>query len=244
MPLWVADLAASFWTDVGTKEPFPRNLHRPIARGTQLALVAMPRLRLQAVRDWLTANALAFPCGEPDRPLRACLLAHADHGFVFLDGFDPEDEQRLSLAHELAHFLRHYWQPRKRAAGRLGGRALEVLDGLRPPTLGETFHALLAGIPLGLHVHLMRRDSDRAPAALEVAAAEWEADLQAYELLAPADDVLARASAVRSGPDRTTVAALLQGFFGLPADHAAAYAGILVPEVLQDPLLGRLGLAR
>lgn len=244
IPFWVTDLAAAFWANAGEVEAFPRNLRRPITRGTQLAVVAMPRLRLLAVRDWLTANGLTLPCGEPDRPLRACLLAHADYGFVFLDGSDPEDEQRLSLAHELAHFLRHYWQPRERAAKQLGEQAFEVFDGIRLPTLRESFHSLLAGIPLGFHVHLMQRDAEGGLAAPEVAAAEWEADLLAYELLAPADNVLAQASAVRSEPDRQTVTAVLRGGFGLPAAHAAAYAGVLIPEVLQDPLLGRLGLVR
>jgi hypothetical protein len=199
---------------------------------------------LLAVRDWLTGNGLTLHCGEPDRPLRACLLAHADHGFIFLDGSDHEDEQRLSLAHELAHFLRHYGYPRQRAARRLGKQALAVFDGKRPPTLGESFHSLLAGIPLGFHVHLMQRDAEGALVVSGIAAAEWEADLLAYELLAPADGVLSRASAVRGEPDRQTVAAVLREFFGLPPTHALSYAGILIPEVLQDPLLSRLGLVQ
>jgi hypothetical protein len=244
VPFWVVELAGLFWAEAGMIEPFPRNLRRPIARGLMIAVVSLPQLRIADVRRWLCRNGIACPCAESDRRLRACLVARSGWGFVFIDGTDPEDEQRLSLAHELAHFLRHYWHPRQQAVKRLGSQVLEVFDGNRSPTLGESFHALLADIPLGFHLHLMQRDAGGTFADAKVAAAEWEADRLAYELLAPADAVLTQASAVRGEPDRLTVAAVLQGCFGLPATHAAVYSDILIPEVPQDPLLKRLGLVR
>jgi Zn-dependent peptidase ImmA (M78 family) len=39
-------------------------------------------------------------------------MARAGHGFISLDGSDADDERRFSLAHELAHFLLDYQDPR------------------------------------------------------------------------------------------------------------------------------------
>ncbi|HZQ09243.1 MAG TPA: ImmA/IrrE family metallo-endopeptidase [Anaerolineae bacterium] len=34
---------------------------------------------------------------------------------IFLDGSDPANEQRITVAHEIAHFLVDYQMPRARA---------------------------------------------------------------------------------------------------------------------------------
>jgi hypothetical protein len=243
-PPWASELAAAFWATAGGEEPFPRNLRRPIARGLPLGVVVMPRLRLLDINDWFSRNRLTAPCHSADRSLRACLVARADFGYVFLDGEDAEDEQRMSLAHEVAHFLRHYRQPRRKAALRLGEQVLEVFDGGRPPTLSEVFHSLVAGVAVGYHVHLMGRDANDEVNDAGVAAAELEADRLGYELLAPAAAVSLQVGAVRGVPDRDTTAAVLRGYFGLPATHAPLYAADLVPALSEDPLLRRLGLMR
>src|SRR5205085_3975397 len=116
----------------------------------------------------------ALVCGGPDRPLRGCLLACDGAGFIFLDAADPPAERTFSLAHELAHFLRDYWRPRQRAFAALGGSVREVFDGGRAPRREERLHALLRGVSLGPHVHLMARDGGTPPP--EVAAAESDAD--------------------------------------------------------------------
>ena len=172
--------------------------------------------------------------------MRACLAACRGHGLIFLDGADEEEEQRFSLAHELAHFLRHYWQPRRRARRRLGEQVAEVLDGDRPPTEQERLHALLKNVPLGFHLHLMRRGRRREGINAAVAWAEEEADLLAYELLAPAADVLARTGPVQGDAGRVKLAEVLQSDFGLPAQQAADYGRLLLPPVWEDPLLRRL----
>jgi hypothetical protein len=193
---------------------------------------------LRDALDWLRRNNIHCPCTTADRGLHACLLAWRGWGFVFLDGSDPEDEQRLSLAHELAHFLRHYWQPRALARRRFGDTVLEVLDGLRPPTAAEGVAALLASVPLGFHLHLLDHDPEAGLSSGTIPAAEQEADRLAYELLAPAEEV-ARCAGDRRGE---ALADLLRTDFGLPADHALLYADLLVPPAPLDPLLRRLGL--
>jgi hypothetical protein len=239
VPLWAAELAAEFWAEVGEVEPFPRRLQRSILRALDLSIVLLPQLRLFEVLEWLRRREILFSLTEADRPLRACLVCHRGAGFLFLDGADDEAEQRFSLAHELAHFLRHYWEPRRRASARLGGQILEVFDGERRPAPAERLRSLLAGVPLGFHAHLMGRGA-RAAGAL--AAAEWEADRLAYELLAPAEAVLARLQGAAADEDRGRAAILLCEAFGLPTGPANHYAEILYPIYRPDPLLLHLGL--
>jgi hypothetical protein len=131
-PLWVGETAEMFWTAAGELEPFPRDLRVPIAKSLPLAVVSMPTLRLTGVDLWMSKQGIICGIGVDDRRLRACLVARYGQGIIFLDGSDPEGEQRFSLAHELAHFLRDYLAPRRLASERLGEEVLEVLDGDRP----------------------------------------------------------------------------------------------------------------
>lgn len=240
VPPWVAGLTYAFWADAGSVEPFPRGLRRSVARALPVSVVLLPRLRLDGVRTWLRENGVACPCDDGDRPLRACLAACRGHGLIFLDGTDGEDEQRFSLAHEVGHFLRHYWLPRRRACQSLGTRVAEVLDGERPPTERERLHALLKDVPLGFQLHLMRRGPRREMVNAAVAQAEEEADRVAYELLAPAAEVLARTRTIQGAAGRDRLVELLQAEFGLPREQADDYGRLLLPPVRTDPLLRRL----
>src|SRR5262249_48837202 len=95
-------------------------------------------------------------------------------------------------------------------------------------------------VSLGFHLHLMQRGPRCEVPDTAVARAEEEADRVAYELLAPAADVLSRAGAVRGDAGRARLAQLLQAVFGLPAEQASDYGGLLLPPVWEDPLLQRL----
>lgn len=238
VPFWAAELAARFWEEAGGAEPFPRRLSGAIRRALPLSVVYLGGLSIRRVAAWLQEAGVAWPLRVADRPLRACLVARGGSGVAFVDADDPEDERRFSLAHELAHFLRHYRQPRRLACRRLGAHMAEVFDGERPPTTAERCHALLAGVPLGHHVHLMGRGPGGGAAA--VAAAEREADLLAYELLAPAGDILARLREAGGASDRAALVRALPQLFGLPAGPAEAYAALLLPAPREDPLLARL----
>jgi hypothetical protein len=240
IPWWVAELAAAFWEQAGEEEPFPRTLREPIIGAFPLAVLARPSLSVECVRKYLCRRHIAFPLEGMDRPLRACLVARDGGGAIFLDSGDEAAEQRFSLAHELAHFLRHYWQPRRQAQARLGGAILEVFDGRRPARQDERLDALLAGVPLGFHTHLMERDTGSRPKGV-LSVAEEEADRLAYELLAPAKTVAARLGGLPADERRARAAADLRDFFGLPAKQASDYSAILVPAAEVDPLLSWLG---
>ena len=238
-PLWVSEMSTAFWDAAGGPEPFPRDLRQPLAWALPLSILSLPRLRLADALDWLAAHAPACRIATADRPLRACLVARRGAGLIFLDGTDPEDEQRFSLAHELAHFLRHYQEPRRRASERLGSAVFGILDGERPPDPGERIASILARVPLGIHVHLMGRGAqgDVSPASID--AAEQEADRLAFELLAPAEVV----SRQTHGSSAEGVAHLLRNTYGLPAAPAARYATILRPPT-PESIIRRWGLRR
>lgn len=232
-PVWVREAADRFW-GTAARPPFPRDLQAAIVTVARLPVVRRTRLRLDTVREYLARVRILVPIDEPDRPLRACLFCDRGAGFLFLDDADPPDEQRFSLAHELAHFLRDYAGVRRQVERALGPAALEVLDGRRPPTPAEQLHAVLRNVPVGPHFHLMERDAGGRPKSPVERDAERRADRLAFELLAPADLLAAET-------DRTAVVTRLVGEFGLPPQQAIEYAAVLLPaEPDAGGLVGRL----
>ena len=222
LPVWCANLAESFWAKAGPPPPFPRDLRAAVG-AVPLSVVALGGVSVAAVRRWFTRAGLSIPLDEPDRTLRACLVACRGEGFAFLDALDDPAERVFSLAHELGHFLRDYLQPREIVAARLGPEALDVLDGLRPPTPAERSQAVLRGLSLGPFAHLLRRDDSGRPLTPAEREAEGAADRLAYELLAPVADV-GQAADLRALVER------LVTVFGLPPEPAARYAAILLPS--------------
>jgi len=196
----------------------------------------LPELGVWAAREWLKKCGIVCELQGKDRLLRACLVARSGHGIAIIDGDQGDDELRFSLAHELAHFLKDYWILRQQICKRLGPSALEVLDGERTPTTDERLHALLRGVPLGFHVHLMERNNDGIVTSASTGEAEENADRLAYELLAPADHVFAGGSHTNN----RLLTEKLRVFYGLPRLQAARYARILLPPVHTDPLILRL----
>ena len=232
-PVWVLDMAERFWAAAGSPPPVPRDLEGPATAALPVRVVRLADLTLDTVRTWLGRAGVYCPTGEPDRALRACLVARAGFGFVFLDAADPPDEQRFSLAHEVAHFQRDYNANRLAAVRAAGPGVLAVLDGMRPVTVEERVAALLRAVPLVAHVHLLSRDDAGRPLSAAERESEDAADRLAFELLAPAA-MLPRA-------DAATLRSLLADRFGLPTSAAVAYAAVLGPtEPPADPILRRL----
>ncbi|HEY8475659.1 MAG TPA: hypothetical protein VIN09_02185 [Chloroflexota bacterium] len=245
---WVRRLADEFWEAAGPPGPFPRDLEGPMLWALPLAVVKLPRLGLWAVREWLEGRRLVVhpALRQGDRPLRGCLVAAGGEGFVFVDGADPADERRVTLAHEVAHYLADYHAPRARLVRRLGPGVLAALDGRRPPTSEERGLAAVLGVPLRPHVHLLDRGPGGDVARALVHGAELRAHRLALELLAPAEAVRARLIA-SGGPrlGRRLVPALtdlLVDEFGLPPGIAHRYARQLAGADGQPTVREWLGL--
>lgn len=223
----IRSVAADFWRLTGSPTNFPRNLEASVLWALPLAVVKIPRLRVQGVREWLERDGFASIVPVVERELRACVVASRGRGVVFLDGADADDEQRLSLAHELAHFLLDYLIPRDRAIKTFGESILPVLDGDRPATPEERLSAVLRGVHIGVYSRLWQRGPSGLAEDAEVVAREDAADVLALEILAPRREIVARARLNTRHRRSDSVARVLEVEFGLPATAAKAYADVL-----------------
>lgn len=230
-PFWLRGAVDDFWQAAGEVEPFPRNLETPVLWALPLFIVKVPRLTLSDVRDRLAAYGITFRVEGHNRNLYGCLVAFAGQGVVMLDGSEPHDELRFSLAHEVGHFIIDYLQPRNRALRRLGPAIVDVLDGLRQLRRDERIDAVLSDVRIGVHTHLMDRTSSGAIGCGRIRGSEFRADRLAFELLAPEEAVLAAARGLVPDPSAGRTPAGLQTVlvdaFGLPIASARHYAYFL-----------------
>lgn len=228
---WLRRTVEEFWEQVGQVEMPPRNLENSVLWALPLIVEKVPNLWVREIETWLKRYNIPYPLPYSNRPLYGCLIAYGGRGVVLLDETDSEDQSRFSLAHETAHFLVDYLQPRERAIAKLGSSIIEVLDGLRPQTLDERVHAVLSGIPLGIHIDLMERPRDGSHCNDNIVEIEDRADRLALELLAPMDEVYQHVLAVGKPATfhegvRLTTHLLIQ-VFGLPESVAQTYGSFL-----------------
>ncbi|HKV40045.1 MAG TPA: hypothetical protein VJX67_12595 [Blastocatellia bacterium] len=221
-----------FWEKCGEIESFPRNLERPIALALPVALVKLPKLTLNDVERWLRKRGAPMTFGCESRPIRGCVVGYSGLGMIFVDGSDPDDERRFTLAHEAAHFMIDYWLPRELAVRKLGPGIAQVLDGIRKPTASENVHSLLAGVPLEVYVSLMEREQGCGQVDSRLWPAEDKADRVALALLAPPEVVLEGVdlSGKRFEERRAAVKCVLSERFGLPGYLADSYCLALLSD--------------
>ena len=221
--VWVAELAARFWAEVGAPPPFPRDLRAVLHWLQCVHFVEVPHLTLASAADHFARHGIPYPKPTEDRPLAGCFGGHRGTGVILLDSTLELAELLFTLAHEVAHYLRDYDAPRRKVESRLDSRALEVLDGLRQATTDERLAGVLRGVSIGCHTHFLDRDRRGRALTASARAAEEAADRLAFELLAPFDAVNPDAA-----HDRAALAARLTCDFGLPTAQAAKYAAVLI----------------
>src|SRR2546423_1216352 len=226
-----------FWQRCGEVEPFPRSLGRAVTLALPVALVKLSRPMLRDIERWLERRGLPLSFGCRSRAVRGCLIAFGGRGLIFVDGADPDDERRFSVAHEVGHFIVDYWLAREAAISKFGEQVTEVFDGLRPPSVTERVHALLADTQLGVYRNLMERDGAGGTARSEVWSIEDRADRVALALLAPPDEVLSCAdiSAASFEERQDGLIGVLRERFGLSAPVADTYATTLLADAGRGP---------
>ena len=223
-----------FWRQCGEAEPFPRSLERSVVLALPVAIIKLSQLMLHDIESWIGRRGAPFRFKCRSRAVRGCLVAFGGQGFIFVDGADPDDERRFTIAHETGHFIADYWLLREAAMEKFGGRIAEVFDGLRRPDVTERVHAVLANTELGVYTKLMERGGGGAAGVWEV---EDMADRVALALLAPPDEVLSSAdtSAANFAERQAEMTLVLRERFGLPAAVAAAYATSLLASIDRGP---------
>jgi hypothetical protein len=212
-------LAEAFWQGTGLHDTFPRKIEQAIAFTLPVALVGLSPLDVAAIGQWLQQRDIATRLPADRRDLCGCLVAFGGRGFIFTCDADAPEEQRLTLAHETAHFLSDYLWPREQVLHELGEGIVEVLDGLRPATPAERAVAILSHLRLGPHIHVLPRPGRDEDSDVAVAHAEDRADRLALELVAPQARVRAVLDALSDRQALTAEAAraTLATHFGLPA---------------------------
>lgn len=239
--MWLDNLSQEavdlFWQRCGETEPFPRNLESAVALALPVALTAQPHLMLHGIEHWLEQRGAPFSFNCRSRLVRGCLIAFGGQGLIFIDGADPDDERRFTVAHEVGHFIIDYWLVREEAISKFGESIAEVFDGLRPPGVTERVYALLVGGRLGVYTNLMERSGEGGRTQAEVWEVEDRADRVALALLAPPEDVLSRidTSAATFAERQATMVSALREFFGLPQSVAPSYATSLLTSIGRGP---------
>ncbi len=184
--LSIENTALEFWEWVEAFPPFPRNMEDWFVYIFPLDIERIPDLTIGQINIWAQSSGSSYRFrGDSRRRLRGCIFPRRNLGTIFVDANDSLEEQRLTVAHEGAHFLYDYYSPRKRAIEVLGEDIREVLEGKRVPTLEERLHGVLANVSVGVRGHLMERPDEGVPTNI-VLDAEDRADRLALELLAPA----------------------------------------------------------
>jgi hypothetical protein len=212
-------IAREFWKGTGIETFYPRNIEKAAALKLPLALVKLPRVTVSMIQRWLEKRHLHIRVPNDQRDLMGCLVAYRGFGIAFIAGTDSAEEQRLTVAHEIGHFLQDYFLPRLKLLAELGDEVAEVLDGKRTPTPYERVNAVLAHLRLGAHVHLLPRDGGDEEAEPAVAAAEEGADALGLELVAPRGQIFSYLRIASKSSSTITIeekCILLGEKFGLP----------------------------
>jgi len=237
LPGWLGQGVDRFWGENVGPEAFPRDLYLPILINLPIAIIEIDGLTVGNLDQWLQLHQLPTLAAVANRPLRGCLAAYAGVGILFVDRSDDPDQRRVTLAHEVGHFIVDYLLPREGGARRRPD-LLAVLDGERVATDAERFDALLADVPVGFHTHLLERDAHGGHLSSATAQVEDRAERLALELLAPMQSVLQETATAADSQ------AVLRERFGLPAGVATRYANHIARLRPRRPrsLLDAIGL--
>jgi hypothetical protein len=215
--------------DCGLPPPtvFPRDLAEDIPLALPITVVPLPHLTPQKGREWLASHECKYGKLVGKKGLKnGFTVASSGVAVLFLNSTDPADEQRFTLAHEVAHFVLDHIQPRLRAEKAWGGSILSMLDGDQAPSISEQLFTVFERIPYSVQSSFMDRNDQGEPDTGLVMESELRADRLAFELLAPRQELL---PLLQHGGRKELESSLISRF-GLPVKEARAYARWLLSE--------------
>lgn len=222
------ETAENFWSAAGGRDRYgtPADVAKAASVAMPVSVVSIQNLDTSCVASVLRAvRSDPWFVGTP-RPLRGCLVADGGHALIFVEKSDAVDEQRFTVAHELAHLLLHYLAPRREAVRHFGQVIQPVLDRTRPPTYTERMDSAMSNVPIEPFRHAMDRT---ARSGVSIERMEDEADDLAVELLAPW-------AALRTY--RNALPSDLRKDFGLPAPVAARLASLIAQPPSSEGVIG------
>lgn len=206
---------------------FPRDLAEDIPLALPITVVPLPKLTPRKGLEWLVSHECKFGKLVGTNGLKhGFTVAQSGVAVLFLNSTDPADEQRFTLAHEVAHFVLDHHQPRLRAEKAWGERILPVLNGDKEPSLSEQFFSVFERVPYSVQTNFMDRNGEGKPRTGQVMESEQRADRLAFELLAPRQELLP----LLNHGGREALEASLVSRFGLPEKEARTYARWLLSE--------------
>lgn len=186
----VTRTASDFWHAAGGRGAFPYDIIGAVSLALPIDIISLSDLSIRKIETWLSRRRIPVNIGLNDRFLHGFILVSRGSGFIFVNGTDPEEERRYTIAHEVAHFLLDYRLPRDNALQTLGPAILEVIDGFREATMDERIDGALSAVPVRPYMHLLEKTGDGSFDSWNIQKAENDADDLAVELLAPRSEIL------------------------------------------------------
>jgi Zn-dependent peptidase ImmA (M78 family) len=221
-------ISLEFWQRSKLPTNFPLDIGRAISRTQPILITSICALSLKKVEEYLISNEITYRNNHQNRNLHGFLFVQNGLGHIFINGSDPPDEQRFTLAHELAHFFLDYLQPRDKIVERMGNQIIEVLDGYREPTIEERLSGIISNLNIFQVSHLLDSAYISGFEQIKVWNSENRADQLALELLAPKTLVrkdyigYLSSTSLQTGLDYLFKA--LTTKFGLPHSIAKSYS--------------------
>ncbi len=244
---YIASIAREFWRQAGIKPNPPYDIQGAVSLILPVDIVCLSELSIKRIEQWLKNRSITISIGFGDRSLHGFILTFKGSGFIFINGTDPEDERRYTIAHEVSHFILDYKIPRERAIKKLGIGILEVMDGFREPTYDERIDGVLSAVFVSPYMHLLEKSDDGSFIDLRVLDAENDADLLSLELLAPSAKIIREVKKEKRkqvfAKFKDQCLTILTDKYGLPELISDEYASRMAYAVTGGPsILTKLGL--
>jgi hypothetical protein len=243
---YIQNIASEFWAQACQQKSPPYDISRAVSLLFPIDIVCLCELSLEKIEKWLEKRGIKMPIDVNDRYLHGFVLAAKGNGFIFINGTDPEDERRYTIAHEISHFILDYKLPRDKVIEKLGESIAEVIDGLREPTIEERVSGLVKNVIVRPFTHLLEKEGDGSFETISIYNSESKADALALELLAPSTEIIRLVSnekekSIFSVFSEKCVDILINSY-GLPSPIALQYALQLAYAVTGGPsIMNKLG---